>query len=334
MQLANETPFSPFVFESLDQDDRLIHCVFCRGTFDLGQDSRLLIAAQQEPVVLADRYRQDPLTSSVEVDTDLVPQKLVADITLNAIAHAPEGAELESWLVTVNIGKISKTLRVYGPRQWQHSVLREWHLSRPTPTSEVPLHYELAFGGKGLKDDGEQVFEENPVGRGFVPQKPSRLNEVIPAPQIEVPHDPVREFGRTYRPAGLGPIAKHWLPRRALCGTADESWKETRWPLRPVDFDFRYYSSSSAGLAYPGYLLGSEDVLIAGCSSRGPLQFALPGVSLTLLAVEKNFRVSVEPMTLDTLHIDLISARVYLTWRSTFPKSSPLESVLIFPRRG
>ncbi len=330
MQLANHSPFPDFVFESLDERDQPIHCVLCKGTFIIGDDSRLHVAPEQEPVVLADRWRREPLTSSVAIDTDLVPRKLVSDITLDAVAQAQGEVERESWLVRVEVGKVSKSVMVWGPRQWQHSGLRGWHLSQPRPTREVPLHYELAFGGRQDIDGTDVVFEENPVGRGFVVRKPP-TSEVIPAPQIEAPHDPVRDFGRMYRPVGVGPLAKHWLPRRNLCGTADDLWKKSRWPLRPLDFDFRYYNSASAGLMYPGYLDGNERVCISGCSPGGMVRFSLPEIRLVLFAVDKGNGLTVEAMVLDTLHVDLVSNRVQLTWRLSFPGAAPLDSVLIIP---
>jgi len=332
MNLTNASAFPCFIFEAYGQRDELLNVVFCRGTFDLQADGKLSIAAKQQPVVLADQYRIEPLVSSVQVDTDLVPHKFAADITLNAIAHAPHGQPATTWSVGVRVGNLSHSLRVTGPRRWVYSLLTGWQLSRPEPTLSVPLHYEYAFGGRYQKTDKEPeeiVFEQNPVGRGFAHPRYSDRQHSIAAPQIELPHEPIKEFGKTYEPAGFGPIAKHWLPRRTLCGTADQHWKETRWPLRPLDFDFRYYNSAPASLIYPGYLQGDEPVQLTGLHPDGDICFDLPGIALTLFALDRNRQITLGSMRLDTLHIDTVVNQVYSTWRLCFPKTADLTTVQI-----
>lgn len=328
MQLANETPFSPFVFETLGPQDQPWHVVFCRGTFDIQTNGQLTVADEQQPVVLADKYRTAPLFSSVEIDTDLVPFKAATDITLNAVAHAPNNEPATDWLVHFQIGSLTHSLRVLGPRFWKHTLLRGWHLTEPEPVSQVPIHFEVAFGGKYQRaDDEEVVFEENPVGRGFADPKHADRQQQIPAPQIELADEPIRQFGKAYRPAGWGPIAKHWLPRRNLCGTADDAWKATRWPMRPVDFDFKYYQSAPTGLIYPGYLRGDEAIRLVGLQPHHEVTFRLPSAVPILFAMEQNHRITLEPMRLDTLHIDTLTNQVSLTWRLPFPKTADLMTV-------
>ena len=117
MELKNDTPFAPFVFETYGQRDELLNVVFCRGAFDLQADRELTLAAEQQPVVLADQYRTEPLVSRVQVDTDLVPHKFATDVTRNAITHAPHGQPATSWPVGVRVGKLSHSLRVTGSRR-------------------------------------------------------------------------------------------------------------------------------------------------------------------------------------------------------------------------
>jgi len=207
MNVTNETQFSPFIFEAYGQRDELLNVVFCRGTFDLQADGKLSIAAEQQPVVLADQYRTEPLVSSVQVDTDLVPHKFATDITLNAIAHAPHGKPATTWPVGVRVGKLSHYLRVTGPHRWEYSLLSGWQLSRPEPTLSVPIQYEYAFGGcyqKADKEPQEIVFEQNPVGRGFAHPRYADRQQPIAAPQIELANQPITQFGKAYEPAGLG----------------------------------------------------------------------------------------------------------------------------------
>lgn len=329
MKLTNATPFSPFVFQTYGQKDELLNVVVCRGTFDLHPDGGLTVSSDQSPVLLADQYRTDPLVSSVQVDTDLVPHKNVSDITLNAAAHAPHSKPSTTWDVSISVGKITKSLRVTGPRYWKFSKLSGWRLSTTEPTLSVPLQYELAFGGSYRQNDEQVVFEQNPVGLGFVDPRHLDRRLAIPAAQIEECHDPVNKFGKIYEPVGVGPIAKHWLPRRNLCGTADDSWKETRWPLRPLDFDFSYYNSSPNGLRYPGFLNGDEEVFVSGCSPNDAIKFKLTGIRLGIFATDVSKNLTVETMYLDTLQIDLVLSKIYCTWRRNFRVEAMLDTLLI-----
>lgn len=329
MELSNDSPFSPFVFESIDQDDAPINAVFCRGTFLIQNECRLLVADEQEAVVLTDVYRTEPLISSVQVDTDLVPRKLAADITLSSIAHAPANRPLDRWQVKVRVGEAESSMNVTGQRQWEYGLLTGWRMTAPQPASGVPIHYELAFGGRFLEDGQHVTCEFNPVGRGFVNLKKLSSRQPILAPQIEAVSQSISELGCEYQPVGLGPIAKHWLPRREQCGTADEQWKENRWPMRPLDFDFRYYNSAPAPLVYPGYLRGDEEVRLEGLSPNGALLFQLPEIAVTLFALDRDQHITLEYMKLDTLHMDTTTMRAYLTWRLTFPKTADLNMVQI-----
>ena len=328
MQIANDSLFVSFVFESLDERDQAIDVVICRGTFDI-IENRIVPSSEQQPVVLADEYHNQPLTSSVRVDTDLVPKKYAADITLNSVAHAPDGNPTARWLVNIRVGRISKQLQVTGPRSWKYGLVNGWQLTRPEPATEVPLRYEYAFGGQYQHRDKVYTYDKNRVGLGFNSVAAADPSELIPAPQIEDPKNPVLNFGQEYEPAGFGPIPKHCMPRRQLCGTADEDWKRERWPRRPLDFDFRYYNCAPRGQIYPGFLRGDEDVWLTGLSPDGPIEFTLPGISQTVFALWNDNEINLESMNLDTLHIDTTKMQVYLTWRLSIPKTGGLKTVQI-----
>ena len=175
MQLNNDTPFSPFNFEAYAQRNGSLNVVVCRGTFDLRADGELSIAAEQQPVVLADRHLTKPLVSSVQVDTDLVPHKFAADIILNAMAQAPHGQSATTLPVAVRVGKLSRSLRVTGPHCWQYSLLTGWQLTRPEQTLSVPIEDEYAFGKTKVHcEPAEIVFEQFPIGCGLpIPVKPT-----------------------------------------------------------------------------------------------------------------------------------------------------------------
>ena len=333
MLLRNHTPYVPLVFKSQDEDGDDFHVVVMRGSFGLGESGSLELLGDQEPLVLADDYRGVPGQSSVRIESDVVPHKPFTDIILDAVAQAPAGRPIPSWLVRVKVGRIQKELRVTGPRVWRRKPLGRWGLSDPEPCTQVPLHYELAYGGtanRGSKNEGAEetsVFKANPVGRGHVEKKWLGKQDEVPAPQIESPGDPIRSLGKPCRVEGLGPIPKAWEPRCDLGGTADEDWVANRWPMLPEDFDWRFYNGAHPDLVYPGYLLGDEEVVLEGLHLDGPRSFQLPGEALSAVARDVDGFESLIALNLDTLFIDTTHDRVYLTWRGSLLDQGGLEVV-------
>ena len=248
-----------------------IHVVVLRGTFAIGanQGEVLTTSESQEDIVLVDSYYSEPLTSSVKIESDLVPRKNATDITFNGSAMTNMGVMKRDWDVVVRVGVLEKIIMVCGPRFWRFSTFFGWQLTEPQLTNEVPIRYELAYGGDSSKRGKKSEFRKNPVGRGrFLPAMHDLTD--VPGPQIWDPATPILRPDGNYDPAGLGPIAKHWEPRIRFCGTADKDWEVTRWPLRPLDFCFSYYSCSSQGMQYPGYVKGDEMISLSGVNPSGP----------------------------------------------------------------
>jgi hypothetical protein len=332
MQLLNYTPFAPFVFHSEDVEQRPFFVLVLRGSFAIERDRPLKPLAEQQPVVLADRYRGEVNRSSLLVDSDLAPFKPRSDVHIEATAHAPGGKPQASWQVRARIGKLDKSLRVTGPRFFQHGD-DGWVLSEPEPCAELPLTYEHAFGGRRTEGELESVDEHNPTGLGWVPEKWEGLrdgaDEDIPAPQVESPDDPVRELGESLEPQGFGPIVRAWLPRRDLAGTYDERWREQRRPALPSDFDFAFYNSAHPDLIYPGYLQGDEQVILDGLTSGEQLRFRLPGWSLSVELRDGEGASRLVHCELDTLRLDVPQRRASLTWRVRAFGDQTLQEVVV-----
>lgn len=327
MILRNYTPFVPLLFQSRNVRGQEFWTVALRGTFRIAPYAALVPDPDQRPIVEADVFHGEPGRSSIRMESDLAPFKPRADVHVNAVATAPGTHAVPSFLTRMEVGKIDKTLRVTGPRRWVKERGR-WRLTEPEPCVEVPVRYEHAFGGMWSNNWGDvDVFEENPSGTAYLKPGEEPSGDVLLAPRIESPDDPVGAIGRVHRPEGLGPIGRAWLPRRALAGTFDEKWKQERWPDLPIDFDFAHYNSAHPDLVYPGYLDGDEEVALTNLHPSGELRFSLPRYRLAL-----QLRLSAGPMAaasvnLDTLLLDLPEDRAHLTWRATFVERAPIRVV-------
>ena len=69
-------------------------------------------------------------------------------------------------------------------------------------------------------------------------------------------------------PRGFGPVARHWLPRRALGGSYDAAWVEARVPLWPADVDPRFFMAAPEPLQATRHLVGGELLVVLG--TAGP----------------------------------------------------------------
>lgn len=321
MIFRNYTPFHTQMLSSRDVAGGAFRIVVLRGTFVLAPGQHLGLAPEQAPMLFQDRAHGALNASSPYLENDLAPFKPRTDILVNATAQAPHGLPAPSWEVGVRVGVLEKRLRVTGPRAWEKEDGGAWRLSNPEPCATVPIRYESAFGGT-FQDPwaGPIAFDQNPLGRGYLPEGREPPESPWPAPQIESLGAPVEELGKLYRPEGLGPLGRSWEPRSARAGTRDEAWLSERCPRLPLDFDFAYHNAAHPDLIYPGHLRGDEEVTLEGLHPDGDVRFTLPALHVGLL-----LRLQAGPLVpvlaaLDTLMIDVPEGLVHLSWRAGFSK--------------
>ncbi len=315
----NLTPFKGLAFESWGKQGEKWHTVVLKGTFALEADRPLRGMSVQEPITCASEYWAEPASSSMKRDNDLAPFKPSTDVHVVGMARAPQGRAQTMWRLVVRVGPLEKAVHVTGPRVWKRRLAGLWRLSEPQLVTEVPLRYELAFGGRFERGEKGEVFEANPVGRGFVARGRIVDRDEVEAPQFEAPDEPVEKIGRELRPEGFGPIAPVWIQRRAKGGTFDDEWLKKQWPLVPDDFDFGFYNSAHPDLVAPGFLAGDERVELEGFHAGGPIATQLPSIRPFLLARLERGEILPVQSNLDTILIDVDRDIVLLTWRARVP---------------
>ncbi|MCP5528186.1 MAG: DUF2169 domain-containing protein [Verrucomicrobiales bacterium] len=335
VETRNYTPFPTLGFESRGHGGEVYHVFVLKGTFRLANSPRLKPIPEQSPLVMADEYYGDPTSSSVRLECDINPFKPATDIHLIGCARSPRSQPSQQWTVRLKVGQIEKALRVTGPRHWKHGTLGRWMLTAPEPCIEVPLRYELAYGGVFGEGKEAQVCEQNPVGRGHTGGKRlSGLND-IPAPQIEAADDPIDGVGKPHQPQGFGPIARSWQPRLRKAGTFDDHWLGTRWPDIPDDFNFAHYNSAHPDLIAPDFLKGDESVELEGVHPNGIIRTALPRYTVFCLVRLINGAIAPAPMNLDTAVFDVDNWLAFLVWRCRLPVRLDvrvMEARLILPK--
>lgn len=350
-QLKNYTPFRNFRYYSLDNEAKQFGIVIAKATYRLHNDGTLTLAEEQLPLVFTDECHGEVNETSIRHPSDLVPVKPLAEVIVNAVAHAPNGEPLPSWNAGITVeGRfhLEKGLRVTGERFWRPRWNREldedeakqwrehrddfeaWELDEPTPATTVPIRWENAFGGvldKGEDDEGNPILEtneHNPLGVGWIDEEATDHTQPVPAPRIEDIEKPVSEPYETLTPEGLGPIPPAWLPRRPLGGTYDQNWIDNVWPNWPADYDFAYHLSAHPALRWPVFFTGRERIWLRNLlPGGGEVQIQLPGIGVEAKMMRFDGIEEARRMNLDTVFLDIASDNeeerfVCLVWRTRF----------------
>lgn len=312
LQVVNHTPFAASLSVFPDPSGVETAYAVVKATFSIGAEGPVP-AQPQVPLLAADVFWGDPVTTSLRAAGDFALLKPGTDVLLVGRAIAP-GPDTRVADVSLSVGHLVRTVRIFGDRHWQKSG-GSWRPSTPQPWERMPLRWELAFGGIG-QAEGEQVPDHeprNPVGRGFVARKLSPT-EGQPLPNLEDPTALLQSPQDRPTPVCFAPIAPTWQPRRAFAGTYDEAWTKGRAPYLPLDFDPRYFHVAPPGLIAPGHLQGNEPVRLAGFSLGEPLAFALPACGLQ---VTFDFNGASMPQTpkLETLLFEPDAGRFQMLWR-------------------
>jgi hypothetical protein len=331
MEILDFTGMTVHGVLAFDRHRHLRLMVVIKGTFDILQNGRVRLAAQQAPVTFTDEYFASPGSSSTRYENDFAPFKPTCDVIVNGSAHAPGGRPVEFVDVTLQLGTmIHKTARVFGQRHWSPRFPFGWTPSRPTPFRVMPLTWELAFGGADCSDDNpaRHVYEpRNPVGMGLRGREDDSLGG-SPLPCVESPGELIHSWKDRPRPMGFGFVGRGWQPRLRYAGTYDARWKEEVCPFLPEDFDDHYHQGAPEDQQCP-YPQGGESLSLLHFTSEGRLDFRLPELQVPV-AIELATDSASPPAHLDTVIIEPDARRLLLTWRASIPyPDKPGDPVLI-----
>jgi len=279
-ELLDLTSMSAVVLPSQGFDDRPLVVVVVAGRFTMpvrGSTAEPTLTEEQPPVPLADEHWGEPGASSLRIEGQGTHVRPGTDIYLEGHAWAPGGRPCERAVVGVAVGPCQRGAVVFGDRMWTEGLMGATP-SRPRPFTSMPLVYERCFGGQVERASGAvaRASEYNPVGRGLFARERDAIGQ--PLPNLEDPRALIASVSDRPLPAGFGPIARHWRPRRDFGGTYDEAWQQTRAPLWPKDVDPRIMCAAAPGLVARPLLEGGEEVRLAGVHPDGPIGFRLPSV--------------------------------------------------------
>lgn len=313
MKIENDTPLPAFAVPGLGPQDRAIVTIVVKGTFDLVPGDAAQLAAQQAPIAFADEVVEIPGGVLPRLDSDVAPFKPRADVILLGRACAPGGKPASHVDVRFRVGRHSKTLRVFGAREWKPGGLgREPRISEPEAFRECELSWTYGYGG------GASLA--NPPGIGWIHENPKIRKKDIegqPLPRIEDPTNLIESWQDRPAPAGFGTVGRGWEPRLSYLGTYDERWKSERSPLPPRDFDFAFHNAAPEDQQLE-FLRGDETFAIVNATADGRLDGALPATR-PLVTLRRGSATTDEgvAMKIDTAIFEPDAKRLTLLWRAT-----------------
>jgi hypothetical protein len=316
--LANHTPFAADRAWARDGEGREVWIVAVKGTFIIAADRSIRLAKTQIPVSRLPKYAGAPGKSSLLCDSDLVLGKPRTDVLVIGCAYAPNGEPVRSVDVSLSVGPISKTLRVFGDRRWMGSAIPI--LTRPDAFDRMPIVYERAFGGTDERAPSEhrrRYDDRNPIGVGYATSEITIAD--MPAPNIEDPRALISSWNERPAPAGFCAVPGHWLPRRNYAGTYDDGWKKTRFPMLPTDFDPLFYCCAPSDQQVADYLRGGETVEVRNMTPGGVFGFTLPRVLLGFETMFAGAPSVTHRATLSTVIIEPDHSRLQMVWTTLLP---------------
>ena len=326
--VENATPFGVRAIPSCDRNGNDLLLIVIAAHFQLPDpaytERRLRLFRTQEQPQLADEYVGEPGISSIRREGQSSYTKPATDISVAGDACAPNGKPATEMNVSVRVGPCGVDLRVQGDRVWERSVTLGVRPSSPKPFLRMPVVWERAYGGVANSSNKERpMFEpRNPVGCGFETDPDAAIGK--PLPNIENPHQLLGRVLDRPQPVGIGPIARHWLPRALYAGTYDETWRRERAPLWPVDFDERFFCGAVSQLQASPHLAGGEEVFLRGFHPDGVIRFVLPTLRMVARSHFVDRVVRTEPI-LDGVHIGADVGCLTMYYRAAVP--APLSFI-------
>ncbi len=313
MTFANASHFAALAVPSTGPDGRNVVIAIVKATFVRRRDGRAALADQQAPVRVVDvpHFPEMP-ESSLRYPSDICVEKRGTDVVVVGDAIAPRPTRALD--VSARVRDRNVLIRVHGERVYYRGGAGIV-VGPAAPFVRKAIVYELAYGGTSA--DFATVERRNPVGRGIARVAGELAG--TPAPQIEHPGRPILSAEDRPDPVGLGALGPHWLPRCNYAGTFDETWRRSRMPLMPVDFDIRYNNVAHPDLQLDEPLVAGDRVAILGMHEDGLWHFDVPAVLVQLCArFHDGRRLTVRP-AIDTVLLEPGKDEVQLTFRQAFP---------------
>ncbi len=312
--LFNQTPFAAQQSWTRDERGHEVWLIAIKASFEIDSDGKQRLLKEQTPINLAPVYGADP--NELLDETDLNLEKKHTDILVEGHVYAPGGRPGTESAARLKVSDVDKTVNVLGDRVFMPGAVSV-RMSRAEPFTKIPLSWRRTYGGTDMEASKPDWDQRNPVGTGFA-VAPQRLVSKT-GPNFEYSDAPYRDH-KSGKPAGFGPVGRHWQPRMKYAGTYGEEWQKTRDPLLPRDFNRLYYQCAPEDQQTKTPLMGYEAVRLGNFTRDGFWQFLLPRITFNIVTqfYSRPDRKNGEAV-IHTLRIKPDLRQFSITWMSTLP---------------
>jgi len=329
MEFVNATRMTAGYNMGIEPSGRELLVVVIKGTFVLPQAGEpVRLHEEQRPLIMADTFTGAPGFSAPVQEIDFAPRKPACDVLLVGHARAPAGRQVSRLRAGLRVGVMQKVFDVVGHRTWQVG-LSGICASAPAPFTEMPISYDIAFGGadRHIEDASEHdAYALNPIGRGWHKHLKSAWVDGQPLPNTEEPGRPVSFPNERYQPMSLGPLGRGWPQRARFAGTYDDRWLADVFPFLPADFDERYYQAAPEDQQLP-FPEGPTEVALSGFTADGPRQFMLPHFDAPVHVFTKRGDREDHSAVLDTIVFEPDEVRFTMSWRVMRPLRRSMHEI-------
>ncbi len=224
--------------------------------------------APEAPLSEQEMWRFVPRELGDNAVLDAAMPKPRAEVLLRAKCFSPQGQPRPAAQVAFQVGRIAKTLNVFGPRFWERRAAG-LAITDPKPFGVIDLDWRNAFGGP--------EFESNPLGRGMAPARTEAGTPALELPAVEDPAHLIGAPGDRPAPAGFMPLDQTWPQRRKKAGTYDQKWFREHWPYFPEDMNWTFFNTAPEDQQQDAFFQGGEAVVLTHMhSERQQVHSSLP----------------------------------------------------------
>lgn len=306
MRFENLAPVTGKLLRSgLPQKDQMLCTVVAKssgvfdlkGNFEMDVDTEIPYFAGPQELALG------------TIPGDMAIRKDGVDIMAIGYAYHPNIDGGPSSVVSVQVNRDRRMLRVFGERTWYKTTLGRWAISEPEHFSKMEMKWENSYGGEALDEWANTIVHPlNLNGKGYVFDEDDV--EDTDLPNIEDADQLIQSWQDQPKPCNICPSLTAFLFE--IEQHTDKILQTDQVYKVPASFGNHAHPKFRFAAIAPGDLISLE-----GMCRQGKLRFEMPNICLEATISLGQSRQLTLPLILDTILFLPETRRCVFTWRKS-----------------